>query len=75
MYHKDWWNCGRRCWRFRFSHANVQFNRITSNYSETTGCLWFYSKDEAADFSNNIANTDNLKSFKYKPKLLENIEA
>ena len=34
-----------------------------SNYSETTGSLWFYSKDEATDF-NNIENTNNLKSFK-----------
>ena len=25
-----------------------------SNYSETTGSLWFYSKDEATNFNNNI---------------------
>ena len=42
-----------------------------SNYSETTGSLWFYSKDEATNFSANIANTDKFKSFKYKAKLLE----
>ena len=29
-------------------------------------------KDETADFNNNIANTDNFKSSKYKFKLLEN---
>ena len=34
-----------------------------SNYSETTGSLWFYSKDEATDFNAYIANTNNLKSF------------
>ena len=30
------------------------------NYSEATGTLWFYSVDEATDFDNNIANTDDL---------------
>ena len=34
-----------------------------SNYSQTTGNLWFYSKDEATDFNNKIKNTDNFKSF------------
>ena len=34
------------------------------------GSLWFYSKDEAADFNADIVNTDNFKSFKYKSKLL-----
>ena len=34
----------------------------SSNYSETTGSLWFYSKDEATDFNAVIANTNNLKS-------------
>ena len=47
----------------------------SSNYSEATGSLWFYSKDEATDFNDNIANTDNFKSFKYKAKLLGNTEA
>ena len=32
-------------------------------------------KDETADFNNNIANTDNFKSSKYKFKLLENTVA
>ena len=41
----------------------------SSNYSETMESLWFYSKDEAANFNNNIAN---FKSFKYKAKLLGN---
>ena len=46
-----------------------------SNYSETSGSLSFYSKDEAINFNNNIANTDNFKSFKYKAKLLGNTVA
>ena len=49
--------------------------KYSSNYSETTRSLWFYSKDEASNFNNNIANTDNFKSFKYKIKLLENTVA
>ena len=36
----------------------------SSNYSETTGSLWFYSKDKATD-----------KSFKYNANLLRNTEA
>ena len=47
----------------------------SSNYSEARRSLWFYSKDEAFNFNNNIANTDNFKSFKYKAKFLENTEA
>ena len=47
----------------------------SSNYSETTGSLWFYSKDEATDFNADIANTNHSKSFRYKAKLLENNEA
>ena len=47
----------------------------SSNYSETTGSLWFYSKDKATYFDNNIANTNNFKSFKYKAKLLKKTEA
>ena len=44
----------------------------SSNYSETTGSLWFYSKDEATSFNNNLEYTDNFKSFEYKTKLLGN---
>ena len=40
------------------------------NYSETTGRLWFYSKDEATNFNVDITNTNNLKSFKCKTNLL-----
>ena len=42
----------------------------SSNFSETAGSLWFYSKDETTDFNADIANTDNFKSFQYKAKLL-----
>ena len=38
----------------------------SSNYSETTGSLWFYSKDEETNFDANIENTDDFKSFKCK---------
>ena len=43
----------------------------SSNYSETTGSLWFYFKDEATDFNADIANTNDFKSFKYKANILE----
>ena len=45
------------------------------NYSETTRSSCFYSKDEATNSNNNIANTDNFKSFKYKAELLGNTVA
>ena len=32
----------------------------SSDYSETTGSLWFYSKDEATNFNANIANDNNF---------------
>ena len=36
-----------------------------------SGSLWFHSKDETTGSNNNIANTDDIKSFKYKIKLLD----
>ena len=42
----------------------------SSNYSETRGSLWFYSKDEATNFNNNVGNTYKFKSFEYKAKVL-----
>ena len=47
----------------------------SSNYSETSGSLWFCSKDEATNFNANIANDDNFKSFDCKAKLLGNTVA
>ena len=40
----------------------------SSNYSETTGTLWFYSKDEATNFNPDIANKI-FKLFECKAKL------
>ena len=45
----------------------------SSNYSEATGSLWFYSKGEATHFNADIANDNNFKSFEYQVKLLGNI--
>ena len=50
----------------------IEYN---SNYSETTGSLWFYSKDKATDFNADIVNNNNFKTFKYMAKLLENTVA
>ena len=49
--------------------------KYNSNNSETTESLWFYSKDGTTNFSNNIENSDNFKSFKYQVKLLQNAVA
>ena len=38
----------------------------SSNYSETTGSLWFYSKDEATNFNADFAKTNNFKSLKIR---------
>ena len=46
----------------------------SSNYSETTGSLWFYSKDKAANFNTNISSND-CKSFGYNAKFLRNTVA
>ena len=45
--------------------------QYSSNCSQTGG-FWFYSKDERANFNNNIEHTDNFISLKYKAKLLGN---
>ena len=47
----------------------------SSNYSETRGILWFYSKDEVTNIDADIENTDQFKSFKCKAKLLGNTAA
>ena len=47
----------------------------SSNYSETTGCSWFYSKYEATNCNTDIANNNNFKSFEYKATLLVNTVA
>ena len=47
----------------------------SSNCSETTGSLTFYSKDEATSFNEDIVNDYNFKTFRYKAKLLGNTAA
>ena len=47
----------------------------SSNYSGTTGSLWFYYQDEATDFNANIQDNNNFKCFTYKGKLLGNSKA
>ena len=44
-------------------------------YSSNLKNLWFYSKDEATNFNPDIANTNNIKYFEYKAKLLRNTVA
>ena len=41
----------------------------SSNYSETTGSVWFYSKGEATHFNIDIVNDNHFKSFMYMAKL------
>ena len=48
--------------------------KYNSDYSDTAGRLWFYSKDEATNFNADTEDNNNFKSFKYKAKLLENTE-
>ena len=47
----------------------------SSNYSDTTSFLWFYSKDKPTKFNNYIGKNYNFKSFMYKTKLLGNTTA
>ena len=49
--------------------------KYSTNYSDTTGSLLFYSKNEAANFNADIMDTNNFKSLKYRTKLLENTVA
>ena len=48
--------------------------QYSANYSDTTGSLQFYSKDEATNFNADIGNKKSFKSFKYKNKLIGNTE-
>ena len=47
----------------------------SSNYSETTRILRFYSKDELINFNADIPNDNNFKHFEYEAKLLGNTVA
>ena len=44
----------------------------SSNCSEKTGSLWFYSIYKTTSFNADIANNINLRSFDYKAKSLGN---
>ena len=46
--------------------------KYSSDYSEATGSLWFYSEDEADNFN---ANTVSNNDFKYNTKLTANTVA
>ena len=45
------------------------FLEYSSNYSDTMGSLWFFSKDDAANFNDYITDDDKIKSFMYKTEL------
>ena len=47
----------------------------SSYYSDTTGSLWFFSKNEATDFDGDITDTNAFKSFKYSNKLIRSTAA
>ena len=48
----------------------------SSNYSDTTGSLWFYYKDEATNFDADNTGANNFKTFNnYMANLLGNTEA
>ena len=44
----------------------------TLNWSMKKGSIWFYSKEEATDFMNDIGNTNYFKFCKHKAKLIGN---
>ena len=45
--------------------------KCSSNYSDMTGSLWFYSRNETA-FDTDIAGTNDFTPFKHQAKLLRN---
>ena len=53
-----------------FTKCITNLIEYSSNYSERTGSLWFYSKDEATDYNADIAKNNKFRSFKSKAKLL-----
>ena len=44
--------------------------KYSSNYFDTAGSLWFYSKNEATNFDADTADANNFKSFNYETKLI-----
>ena len=55
----------------------VMYNlkEYSSSHSETTGKVWFYSKDDETNVNNDIDNNNKYKFFEYKIKILENTVA
>ena len=47
----------------------------SSNYFDTLGSLWCYSKNESTNFDADPGSNDDFKSFKHKAKLSGNTEA
>ena len=47
----------------------------STNYCDTTGSLWFYSKDETDNFDADIRNTHAFKTSKEKGLLIDNTVA
>ena len=45
----------------------------TDNYSDTSGSLWQFKRDEI--YNNANVNVDNFSSFKYKSDLIGNVAA
>ena len=45
----------------------------SDNYSDTSGRLWDFTRDEIVDNAN-VTNDDNVPSFKYKSNLIGNTE-
>ena len=46
----------------------------SDNYSDTSGSLWDFKRDEIVDNAN-VTNDDNAPSFKYKANFIANTEA
>ena len=58
--------------RFVIMHNFLEYS---SHYSDTSGSLQFYLKDEATKFNANIEDDNNFKFPKYQAKLLGNTKA
>ena len=65
MYHKSSWNKINDAEDIDLVMPKHSLIEYSSNYSETTGSLWFDSKDEATNFDAHIDN-NNFKSFEYE---------
>ena len=66
VYHKNWWNSKRWCWRLRFGYPMYNLLEHSSSYSDATDSLQFYSKDEANNFNANIEDNSAFKPFSIK---------